>query len=391
MASADEIADARQRKLIGISDVATARGLKLWRSMDYNALDASWERVAPALVAQSAAAQARSVSGADRFTSAISGEYDFEPESARIVPQAFVGVDGSGRPLESLLHGAVTTTKEAVGAGLGARQSMEAGANYLALMIKTALADIGRSGDMVSSVGKGYTRYVRVVEPGACSRCVMLAGADQFKPFKRHPACKCTCQPVPSLDGINIPDSRTPQGVFEAMSEFDQDRAFGKAGAQAIRDGSDISKVVSARRGANYLPPAGKMPTKTQWNRMQKTTIGRRPDGTPVQVYSTSEAVTVRGSFGRQQRATSATQRLAGARYSSTRRVRLMPEQIMEISGDNEILRKAFLRDAGYLEYRPKSGYDSGNKWLEEIRLQRVADRKTVNKATLAYGNFTLG
>lgn len=390
MASADQIADARQSALIAVSNVATARGLKLWRNMDYNALDASWERVAPALVAQSVQAQARSVSGADGFTSAISKEYDFEPEVAHIVPQAFVGVDGSGRPLESLLHGAVTTTKEAVGSGFGARQAMEAGANYLALMIKTALADVGRSADMTSSIGKGYTKYVRVVEPGACSRCIVLAGADQFKPFKRHPACKCTCQPVP-YDGVSIPTERTPSGVFDAMSDADQDRAFGRAGAQAIRDGADIGKVQSARRGAAGIGYSHRMPTGGQWNRMRKTTIGRRPDGTPVQVYSTTEGATARGAFGRQQRATSESQRLAGARYSSTKRVRLMPESIMEFAGDNTELRKAFLRDAGYLEYRPAGGYDRGNKWIAEIEQMRVADRKLVNKATLAYGNFTLG
>jgi hypothetical protein len=291
-------------------------------------------------------------------------------------------VDGSGRPLESLLHGAVTTTKEAVGSGFGALQAMEVGANYLALMIKTALADIGRSADMVSSVGKGYTLYVRVVEPGACSRCIVLAGADQFKPFKRHPACKCTCQPVPYEDA-SIPASRTPQGVFDSLSGADQERAFGKAGAQAIRDGADIGQVQSARRGAAGIGYSHRMPTGSQWNRMQKTTIGRRPDGTPVQVYTTSEGATARGAFYKQQSKTTATQRLAGARYKSTTRVRLMPESIAEIAGDDFELRKAFLRDAGYLEYRPTA------KWT--VAELRVADRKLVNKATLAYGNFTLG
>lgn len=33
------------------------------------------------------------------------------------------------------------------------------------------------------------------------------------------------------------------------MSPAEQDKAFGKAGAQAIRDGADIGQVVNARRG----------------------------------------------------------------------------------------------------------------------------------------------
>ena len=54
-----------------------------------------------------------------------------------------------------------------------------------------------------------------------------------------------------------------------------------------------------------------------------------------------------------------------------------MPESIMKIAGDDLATRQAFLRDSGYL------GYIS----ME----QRAADRILVNRATLKYGNFTLG
>jgi hypothetical protein len=388
MVAADDVAAAHQARVIGISNIATKRTLKAWQQVDMANLDASWAAVAPLMTRQADAAQMAIVSTSDLYSSKLASAYDFDADVSRIVPEAFVGVDGSGRATSTLLHGAVTTTKQAIGSGLSSAQSFEAGAAYLASMLKTALADMGRSSEIVSSVGKGFTRYVRVVEPGACSRCVMLAGSDRFKPFKRHPACKCTCQAVPEAD---LGTKYSPSAVFDGMSEFDQNRAFGRAGAQAIRDGADISQVVSARRGSSGLGLASKMPSNGGWNRMQKTTIGRRPDGTPVQVYATTEGTTVRGQFGRAQVGRSGSQRLANDRYSKVNRVRLMPESIMELSGEDTALRQAFLRDAGYLEYRPRNGYDSDNKWVAEIEQLRREDRIAVDRATLKFGNFTLG
>jgi hypothetical protein len=390
MASVDELADARQSRLVAVSTAATNRGLALWRRMDFRDLDTSWREIERPLTVKVESAQMEMVRGADRFTARASSAVDFDAEPSRVVPEAFAGVDGSGRGNSSLLLGAVTTTKEAVGAGLSAPQALEAGAAYLAAMMKTAIADVARSADMVSAAGKGFTRYARVVEPGACSRCVVLAGATQFKPFKRHPACKCTVQPIPADEYLGNP-RYSPNGVFDSMSEADQNRAFGKAGAQAIRDGADVGQVVSARRGANGIGYASRGHTEAGWKRMQKTTIGYRPDGSPVRVYTTTEGTTSRGQFGRAQRDRTAFERRAGARYTSTKRVRLMPEEIMNIAGDDKALRQAFLRDAGYLEYMPKNGFDNGNRWIGELEEMRVADRKLVDRATLKYGNFTLG
>lgn len=383
----DAIAEARQQDLIKISDVSTAKALRLWRQVDFDFLDPSWARIEAAIVGQATAAQMKAATSADTFTSKMTVSYGEPRVSSAIVPQAFVGVDGSGRDVGSLLYGAVTSTKEAVGSGLGRQLSMQAGATYLAAMFKTLLADQARSADMVSSIGRGYTRYVRVVEPGACSRCIILAGATQFKPFQRHPACRCTCQPLP----VGQSFGKSPSEIFDEMSEAEQDRVFTKAGAQAIRDGGDVQRIVSARRSVP-MRPASSLPSSSGWARMQKTTIGYRPDGQPVQVYSTLEGATRRGEFGKAQSRSSAWRRLQGARYDTTSRVRLMPESIIEIAGDDEALRLAFLRDAGYIQYRPRMGYTSNTaEWMADIEEQRLADRLLVNRATLRYGNFTLG
>jgi hypothetical protein len=353
--SVASLAESRQNRLIGINDTVTSRALLLWSQMDVARLDESWQTVGPAMVQQVTAAQYTAATGADRFTDGVSSEYDFTIEPSRLVPEAFAGIDGAGRPVEGLLYGAVTTTKEAIGAGLGPR-AFEAGASFLASMVKTAVADLGRSADMVSATGKGYTQYIRVVNPGACSRCAILAGVSDYKrAFKRHPACKCTSVPVVDDGGGGTPKGLfdNPGDYFESLSPAEQERVFTKAGAQAIRDGADPVKVASARRGGTGITTSrgiGRQTVPNSGRRLEPTTIGYKADGSPIRVHTTSEGTTRRGRFGRaQERLGVDNQRLGGSRYSSTSRVRLMPESIYQVARTPAEAR-VLLRDAGYIE-----------------------------------------
>lgn len=381
MASVAELAYERQRRLIAVSDLARARALQAWKGIDFANLDQSWSAsVGPAVTAQASNAQLTLAHGSDLFTARVAASTaNFTPDRSAIVPEAFSGVDGAGRDVSGILYGAVTTTKEAVGTGLGSARSLEAGATYLAAIIKTVIADLGRSADLVSSAGKGFTHYVRVVGGSACSRCAILAGIPSGETaFLRHVSCQCTAAPVYSVGKPKAPAGlhASPQQYFDSLSAAEQDRVFTKAGAEAIRAGADPVKVVSARRGAKGIGYSGHGSSPVSpaiRNRMVKTTIGYRPDGTPVQVYATGEG-TKRGVFSKQ---------------NGPGRVRLMPETIMTIAGDDLKLRQAFLRDAGYLDYLPPGGFTSG--WVQRLDALRAADRRMVDKATLKYGNFTLG
>lgn len=68
--------------------------------------------------------------------------------------------------------------------------------------------------------------------------------------------CDCRHIPVPeSLSG----DLRVNTGkYFQSLSQDQQDAAFGKAGAQAIRDGADLSQVVNADAGMRAAQVYGK-------------------------------------------------------------------------------------------------------------------------------------
>jgi hypothetical protein len=176
------------------------------------------------------------------------------------------------------------------------------------------------------------------------------------------------------------------------LSKEEQDRVFTKAGAEAIRAGADPVKVVNARRGANGIGYSGHSGLNVKTDprgHYVKTTIGIRPDGTPVQVYTTTEGTTARGQFGKANLRTSGIRKAAGQRYSTMARVRLMPETIMQISGNDLALRQAFLRDAGYIEYR-QPVFNAKTYW-RDIEAQKHADRILVDRATARFGNFYLG
>lgn len=362
-------ARAAQGRAIRRSDKAANVALGLWRRVDVADLDGSWAAVGPQVEAAASAAIRANAVGAGRLTNTIAAADRMSGDV--LVPDAFVGVDGSGRSLGSLLHGAVTTTKQGIAAGMSLPDAMMSGGAYLAVMLKSAVADLERSASLAAATGKGYVRYVRLVNPGACSRCAILAGADRFRSnFQRHPACKCSTVPI---KGDAIPGGLfgTPRDYFDSLSPAEQERVFTRSGAEAIRLGADPVKVVNARRGANRARMDGAVSFSPA--RIQRSVIGRKPDGTPITGYVTTEGVTRRGSYGRAQAGLgSAETRRPGARYQSTARPRLMPESIIGLTDDPD-MRRLLLRDAGYLEAPIRDLTD--NRWLAERSALRRTDR----------------
>jgi hypothetical protein len=112
----------------------------------------------------------------------------------------------------------------------------------------------------------------------------------------------CDCIHIPSREDSADDLQTSPRAFFRSLGAAEQDRVFGKAGAEAIRAGADIAQVVNARQG------------------MQTATV-----------------------FGRSALVTTT------ARRRSSARVRLMPEQILlEAKGSrDEAIR--LLKLHGYL------------------------------------------
>ena len=374
MSIQSEAASKFQGDLIRRSDALSRRLQRLWRRVSVDDLDAGWAAIEADVVAAVSAVTVQNASSAGRMVQSVA-RADGVASGDVIVAGAFAGVDGTGRSSAGLLHGAVTTTKEQIGRGLSTRSAFLSGAAYLAAMSKTLVADLARSSVATASAGRNYVRYVRVVSPGACNRCAILAGSDRFsKPFLRHPACRCTSVPV---TGGALPGGvfGSPREYFESLSKAEQDRIFTKAGAEAIRMGADPVQVAGARRGAAGIRYSDAYPAPLNGRRtMQKVQIGVRPSGEPIMGYTTLEGTTKRGVYGRIQRDldNAGFVSRSGSRYTVARRSRLMPETIMDLTDDVE-LRRVLLRDAGYLDIPIRDG--SSNAWVGARLRQRELDR----------------
>ena len=123
-------------------------------------------------------------------------------------------------------------------------------------------------------------------------------------------------------------DLRTdPAKAFESLSREQQDKAFTAAGAQAIRDGADISRVVNARRGAHGLTPAGARLTPAEIAQLR----GGRDRG----------RLETRRVFGQDLYITT--------EAAGRRRVRLMPESIYELAAGDRQEAIRLLKHHGYL------------------------------------------
>lgn len=228
------------------------------------------------------------------------------PLTSTIPAAAFAGTASDGRPLESLF-------------------AQAASPDALGLMVVTQIQDAARAASSVSIAARPRIGYVRMMNPPSCSRCAVLAGKFyRFNAgFQRHP--RCDCRHIPSNeDGAGDLTTR-PDVYFDSLSKAEQDRIFTNAGAESIRQGADISQVVNVRSGM----------TTAQSGRQVRNQYGD---------FSTTSGTTSRGVHGRSQ----AREKLAGNRYTTSTRIRLMPESILEIAKDRADAQR-LLRLYGYL------------------------------------------
>jgi len=287
--------------------------LAAWRRVDRGAIRESWAEQIPRLLVFLTTAQAVAASSADSF---VSGQLGAD-SAYEIDPRAFTLSASDGRPLDTLLAEPAITTLTALSGGvLTLDRAMAAGELTARLIGHTQTADAGRVADLTAAVAHpGSRSWTRMIVGKTCARCLLLAGRRYSwkADFNRHP--KCDCIAVPSAEAVSTAAPVNPMAAFKAMGRLEQDRVFGKAGAEAIRNGADMGQVVNARREGGVR---------------SASVFGR-------QALITTEGTTRRRRFG---------PRL------DKRRPRLMPEQIFkEAGGDrNEAIRLLSLH--GYIRRR---------------------------------------
>ena len=331
--TAREIALRHYRRQQRLTRRAANRIQSLWRLLDATDLSGSWDAgIGPRIVEAVTAGQLASAALADGYVDAVVSAESADPERVGSVkPSAFAGLAADGRPLESLMYLSVIGTKERIGRGLSTQDALMAGLRHALMLGTSEVTQAGRGAVGASMVGKRTIQgYVRVVQPPACSRCIILAGKEYGwnKGFQRHPKCDCIHLPT-TLIARN--QGRRgfidPNAYFNSLSRAEQDRVFTGAGARAIREGADMAQVVNARRG---------MYTTTAYGRVLR---------------ATREGATTRGFFYRQERARDIARGRVPANIGRQYRLtspRLLPEEIFELaeSRDEAI---AMLRRFGYL------------------------------------------
>lgn len=347
MSSLSLLAMEHLRRREELSGRVARRAALLWRSAGVENIDAGWDRIAPQLERVVSAGQLQAAAMAPRYTSAALAEQGAPVESGAIVASAFTGATLEGREIAPELYAAAATTKRLIGRGVGVGQAFRVGTSLMSLMASQMVRDAGNMADKVSGVARGTVMYARVLSPGACSRCAILAGVGNFtRHFERHPGCKCTTVPVRNGE-------QAPEGIyssageyFNSLSKSEQDRIFTKAGAEAIRNGASENAVVNARRGMFRVRQEGSLVARAT----PRQIIG--PDGKPFMAYTTTEGTTVRGWYGGGRGgSTPGNQyvKTSADRYRRTTSVRLMPETIMQLAGDDPAKAKELLRQFGYL------------------------------------------
>lgn len=271
--AATAVALAQYRRQQRIVRRTANRAQTLWRRVDAADLEESWRQIAPLLVSSLAQGQEEAAATAEDYLAAvITAEGGVSRPEGRVTPSAFSVSAADGRPLVSLLYQPVIDWRVRLAAGQSAQDAARGSLRSLLQIVGTEVADAGRSATGAGiAANRTINGYLRVVQPPACARCVILAGKEfgWNSGFQRHPRCDCIHLPAVliargrarrgSLSADRFSPTTRPgtgprgfldsRAYFNGLTRAEQNKIFTRAGAQAIRDGASMSSVVNARRG----------------------------------------------------------------------------------------------------------------------------------------------
>lgn len=293
---------SRQQRLTAAALTAVRSS---WSQINPNNLDRSWVLVGRRILVATSAIQRAAALDAVAYVPQVLDELEIDSTPAgRVGVGPLVGVASDGRSLSTLLHEPLVRTKSLIGQGASTSEALAGGLAMLERIIATQIPDAARAATGIGIASRARIGYVRMLNAPSCSRCVVLAGKwFRFNQgFARHP--RCDCRHIPATENVAGDLTTDPRKAIEAG----QVTGLSKSDVKAIlEDHADVGQVINARRGM-------------------------QPGGT------TLEGATRRGFAGK---------RLGAARNS--RAVRLTPDRIYEIAGDDRDRAIDLLRRNGYL------------------------------------------
>ena len=345
MSELAEIALAHQLERLRLANKLTEKLARQWRKVDYGNIAATVAAVSAPMMQLTVSAQEAAARQSADFMAAVDDYYGIQ-SSAQINPEAFAGMNGAGLGLDSAALYSSQIMFDEIAKGAGPAAVLGAGLNFVSATSRTAVLDMGRQADRVQMFARPqYKNWVRQIGPGACSRCIQLAGiASWQKAFLRHPNCHCIA--VPAAESFDGAIETSPRAYFDQLSKAEQDRRFTKAGAEAIREGgADIGRVVNARRGAlgiKYGPRILPGTSPRDLGSIGRTILPRNigTSDQPIWVYETVELT------GKRARKTYTYGSLDRRLPKGTR---LMPETIVKLARGDRARLIELLNHYGYL------------------------------------------
>jgi len=365
-------ASKHHRGLVSLQAMLILGVRRAWRRMHPAA---NWgqqygEDVGPKITALVMAAQIATTRQSDEYMAEVLNELAFGPPTTAgvLVPDALAGWAGDGRPVSSLLEGAVVHAgqslnrqrSDAVEAGTrfaqitapSPQKALDDAEAWLEMVTQTIIADTARAAESAAMVQRPWVDgYVRMLQPPSCSRCAVLAGKFYLynEGFERHPRCDCIHIPAQE-EGKRFGDMTTnPNRYFDSLPTaaqldeqypdltvkmrqeaglYSQEDIFTTKGAQAIRDGADISQVVNARRGMEKAQLFGHDVLITKAGTTRAGVFGHQERMRGAATRGSLEELVMRNTRNGPE--------LRRVRRERTQRARLMPESIYEIAKDRE-------------------------------------------------------
>ena len=213
--------------------------------------DAGWQRVGPRLALLVGSAQrGAATDGVQYVGTALAAQGQAVRPEARVNPAGLAGIASDGRPLETLLYGAIVNARSAKVDTLP--QRLEAGSRWLDLAVHSQVADAGRDGAKLAMTVRPNIKYVRFVNPPCCQRCAALGGEaiKYSRPFQRHPRCDCLMVPTTVANPAFAGEKLTAADVTD-LTRKQKD---------ALADGANFHSTINdyqRKRGdySGYTPP----------------------------------------------------------------------------------------------------------------------------------------
>lgn len=236
---------AQQRLIVSVLGQVHAE----WARMGHD-FDASWASLGPRILLLTASAQLGAARDGAAYVPETLGELGAPVDPvADVAPEGFAGVASDGRPLESLLYGAVTQAKTELGLSGDPGQALAAGSVALSMYVHTQVADAARGAASVAIAARPGVGWTRMVNPPCCGRCAILTGRvyRYSQGFRRHP--RCDCRHIPATEDVAGDVTTSPDGLFREGLV----RGLTKGQRAALAEGADPGRVVNASRKASGM------------------------------------------------------------------------------------------------------------------------------------------